>query len=272
MLDPFKLHAVCLQAAAAGAEELLAWRGRFATREKKPRDLVTDADLASQQAVIQVIRRQFPGHVVIGEESGQRERLVEILAEPETAPHCWVVDPLDGTTNYVHDYPHYAVSVAVVERGRITAGAVLDPIRGECFSAIKGHGAWLNEERIQVSRVASLRESLVAVSFPAQLTDVSADLKSFLRAAPICQGIRRSGSAALNLAYVACGRLDAHWAHEIQPWDAAAGVLLVREGGGVVTGSTGEGYDLGAAHYLASSSTELHAELVELMGEGPGRT
>jgi myo-inositol-1(or 4)-monophosphatase len=254
---PNELLAVCHEAARAGARELLAWKGRFATREKALHDLVTDADLASERAVRQVILTHYPEHGILGEEAPAADQLQR--------DHCWVVDPLDGTTNYVHGFPCYAVSIAVARRGELLAGVVYDPDRDECFAAAADEGATLNGKPMATSDVTRVSNSLLAVSFPARLTAESADLQAFLRAAPECQAVRRTGSAALNLAYVACGRLDGHWAHEIHPWDAAAGVLLVRESGGVATACNGRPFNLAAADYLATSTRELHEALVPLV-------
>lgn len=260
---PRELLAVCEQAAQAGAEQLAAWRGKFATREKAPCDLVTDADLASELAVRAVITSHFPDHGILGEESPATAEL--------DRPYCWLVDPLDGTTNYVHGFPCYGVSVAVAHRGRLLAGVVLDPERGECFAAAAGNGATLNGTPIATSGTLELRTALLAVSFPAQLTSESRDLQAFLAVAPRCQAVRRTGSAALNLAYVACGRLDGHWAYEIHPWDAAAGVLLVQEAGGVATGSDGGAFDLARGSYLTAGTAKLHQALVELQQQSPAR-
>ncbi|MCH2114602.1 MAG: inositol monophosphatase [Pirellulales bacterium] len=251
------LLAVCSLAAEAGAAELMAWRGRFESRQKSPRDLVTDADLASQQAIHRVIRSRYPEHGFLGEESPDPEQLCK--------PYCWVVDPLDGTTNYVHDFPCFAVSVAVACDGQLMAATILDPLRGEVFSAAKGQGAHLNGSRIAVSRVASLGEALVAISLPPELESDSPDFLTFLRVAPHCQAVRRTGSAALNLAYVACGRLDAHWAHFIHPWDSAAGILLVREAGGIATASQGGEYQLAAGNYFVASQAALYQALQGLV-------
>lgn len=252
-----ELSSVAIAAARAGAKELLAWKGRFAAREKGVRDLVTDADLAAEQAIRQVISQAFPGHGFVGEESasaGQWDR-----------PYCWVADPLDGTTNYVHGYPCYAVSIAVTAGDKLLAGVVLDPERNECFAAVVGGGATLNGQSIQSSGAKRVADSLLAVSLPAEVKPDSPDLARFLRLAPLCQAIRRTGSAALNLAYVACGRFDGHWAHEIHPWDSAAGMLLVQEAGGIATASNGMPYDVRKGNYLVAASTELHKELLGLI-------
>jgi myo-inositol-1(or 4)-monophosphatase len=252
-----ELLAVCEEAAQAGAKELLAWWGRFQARQKAPRDLVTDADLASEKAVRAVIAAHFPDHGILGEEA-------PVLAQLRL-PYCWVVDPLDGTTNYAHGLPCYAVSVAVAHEGRLLAGVVYDPERQENFAAAAGLGARLNGKPMAVSQAMTLEEGLFAVSFPAQLVDDSPDLIAFLRVAPRCQAIRRTGSAALNLAYVACGRLDGHWAHDIHPWDSAAGVLLIQEAGGVATSSNGRQYELAAGDYLTAATQPLYDALRPLV-------
>lgn len=253
-------------AAKAGAAELLAWRDRFAAREKGPADLVTDADLASEKAVSAVLRQRFPDHAILGEEgSSGPEQIRSMLAEE----YCWVVDPLDGTTNYVHQFPCYAVSIGLTHRGELVAGVVYDPLANEMFAATRGGGATLNEQTISVSDVSQLGQALVAVSFPPAVTPESPDMQAFLRTAPVCQAVRRTGSAALNLAYVACGRLEAHWAYRIRPWDAAAGVLLVEEAGGVATASDGSPFRLAEADYFVANSRPLHGELRELIGRPP---
>jgi myo-inositol-1(or 4)-monophosphatase len=257
MIDPSELLAACEQAARAGAEELVQWQDRFQTRQKAPCDLVTDADLASEQAIRGVISARYPEHGILGEESA-------VAAELEK-PYCWIVDPLDGTTNYVHGYPCYGPSVAIAYEGQLLAGVVYDPVRDECFAAARGQGARLNDRPIRVSGCTELGQSLLAVSFPPRLDASSPDLRAFLATAPRCQAVRRTGSAALNLAYVACGRLDGHWAHEIHAWDAAAGILLVQEAGGTATACSGSPFDLRHGDYLAASSTALHGSLVALI-------
>ena len=248
-----QLLVTCEAAARAGGAELLAWQGRFSARQKSARDLVTDADLASQAAVRAVILTDYPDHGFLGEEKPDFSQLER--------PYCWVVDPLDGTTNYVHDFPCFSVSVAVAKQGKLVAGAIFDPLRQEMFSAAAGHGATLNGLPLATSSTCQLEEALIAVSFPPQMTLEMPDVRAFLQTAPLSQAVRRTGSAALNLAYVACGRLDGHWAFQIRPWDSAAGVLLVQESGGVATSATGGQYDLRQGDYLVASTPELHQRL-----------
>lgn len=260
------LFRVAQKAALAGGEKLLEWRGKFETREKSPADLVTDADLASQQAIARVIAEHYPDHAFLGEENPGA--IGELLGKPV----CWVVDPLDGTTNYVHGFPAYSVSVAVVVEGELAAGVVLDPLHNKMFSAARDGGAWCNDQPIQSSNTLRLADSLLAMSLPPQVDRDSPDVLDFVALVTQCRAIRRLGSAALNLAYVAQGVLDGHWARAIRPWDVAAGVLLVREAGGEVTGSDGTPFDLAQAHFVATAPG-IHAELLAALqasGAKPG--
>lgn len=258
---------VCETAARAGGRELLAWRGRFKAREKAPADWVTDADLASQAAVHAEITAHFPGHAFIGEE---REPAARALDDDQ---HVWLVDPLDGTTNYVHGYPCYAVSVAVAGPRRngsgreLLSGVVYNPLAEECFAAGHGRGAGLNGSRVETSDARSVADALVAVSLPARVPRDAPDLLDFIRVVQVSQAVRRSGSAALNLAYVASGRLDAFWATQIHAWDVAAGVLLVREAGGVVTGRDGGEFDLWNPHFVSAANAELHRDLLRVLAD-----
>lgn len=257
MQDFARLLAVCEAAARAGATELLAWQDKFTSREKSARDLVTDADLASQRAVQETIRQEFPDHGFLGEESPDRSQL--------ELPYCWVVDPLDGTTNYVHGFPCFAVSVALAFEGQLAVGTVINPLNGECFTTARGQGSYLNGLPISVSKATHLSHALVAVSFPPQPQSDSPDVQAFLRVSPECQAVRRTGSAALNLAFVASGRLDAHWAHFIHSWDSAAGVLLVQEAGGVVGSFAGGEYEVAQGDYCVASTRELYDEILPLI-------
>lgn len=256
---PTKLLETCEAAARAGGEQLRAWRGRFQTREKGAADLVTDADLASQKAVQEVIAARYPYHAFIGEEQSAGPH----SSRPDQ--FAWVVDPLDGTTNYVHGYPHYAVSVAVARGNDVLAGVIFDPVRDECFAAAAGSGAWCNRERLRVSNTAAVSEALVAVSLPARVKRDSPDLLDFIEVVQVCRAVRRSGSAALNLAHVASGVLDGFWASHIHPWDVAAGILLIQEAGGVVTARDGGDFDLWNPHFVVSARRELHAELLGVL-------
>ncbi|MGD9632451.1 MAG: inositol monophosphatase family protein [Pirellulales bacterium] len=255
-----ELVETCESAARAGASELLAWRGKFQAREKGPADLVTDADLASQAAVRAEIAVRFPHHLFVGEEKTSQ---VEVGEDD----FVWLVDPLDGTTNYIHGYPCYAVSVAVAQGNRLLAGVIFDPLANEMYTAKEGHGAFCNGMRLATSDVQTVSDALVAVSLPPRVGPESPDLMDMVRVIQVSQAVRRSGSAALNLAYVAHGRLDAFWATKIQPWDVAAGVLLVREAGGIVTGRDGGDFNIWQPHFAAAAGNELHADLLRTLGQ-----
>ena len=257
---------ICEEAVRAGAAVLQSWRGRFEVSSKGPRDLVTEADLASQAEIQRLVTAAFPEYGFEGEENLQEQR--------EAAGLRFVVDPLDGTTNYVHGYPAYCVSVALADGDRLLAGAIYDPLADECFTAMAGHGAWLNGARLRVSTTTAPAESLVAVSFPAQSESESLAVRDFLAVLPAVQAIRRSGSSALNLAYLAAGRLDAFWARRIASWDVAAGLLLVQEAGGATAplrhpgeqmGEPGDTIPLSNPAFIAASSAGLLISLRDRM-------
>jgi myo-inositol-1(or 4)-monophosphatase len=240
---------------------LLDWIGRFGVREKGPSDLVTQADLASQEAVRGVVLAACPDFGFVSEEAdGELDPRLE---------YTWVVDPLDGTTNYVHQMPHYAVSIALVRRGRPVAGVVFDPVHDECFAAMLGQGAQLNGQAIRASGVRQLSQALVAASFAAKVARPSAEIDQFVAAVVNCQAVRRTGSAALNLCYLAAGRFDGFWANSTRSWDVAAGVLIVEEAGGVVTALDGAPFELTRPHPVASASIELHEAFRRMLHEAP---
>ena len=220
-------------------------------------DLVTEADLASERLIVAAIRAQFPHHVIQSEEG-----LGDVAAHGET--HLWLVDPLDGTVNYAHGYPVWGVSLALTEAGRVVMGVVYDPLRDEAFWAERGQGAWLNGARLQVSKAANLQESLLATGFPyqrASLTDNN--LAEFNAILPRVQGVRRAGAAVLDLAHVAAGRLDGYWEKYLEPWDWAAGWLLVEEAGGTVTTMDGRPWSLHEKN-MAASNGLVHDEMLNV--------
>lgn len=250
---------ICEKAVRAGGEAVLAWTDRFDVREKGPADLVTQADLASQKMIRRTILEAFPQHSVLGEES---EHAPPAAGQTE---YRWIVDPLDGTTNYVHRVPHYSVSLALECRGQLLVAAVFDPQRKECFTAAAGEGAHLNGQRIRTSGVLELSRALGAVGFPPRVSPDSPDLLVFLEGLNRLQGIRRTGSTALNLCYVAAGRFDVYWGFSPRIWDVAAGVLIIREAGGTVSGPEGGPFVLEDARFLAAATEPLHAELRQLV-------
>ena len=250
---------VSREAAQVGGEALLSWRDRFSTREKGPRDLVTDADLAAQKAIESILLGAFPDHDFLGEESDPRPNQLN------RAEYRWIVDPLDGTANYVHRLQSFAVSIALEHRGRIILGVIYDPISREFYHAQSGQGAFLNGQRLVTSGCCATDQAMVAVSFPPLVTRDSIEIRRFVEALVECQSVRRLGSAALNLAYLAAGRLDAYWATSVKNWDIAAGVLLVQEAGGIVTHIGGGELDLENPQFLASASRPLHDQILRLL-------
>jgi myo-inositol-1(or 4)-monophosphatase len=246
------------QAAHRAAEVLNRWRRRVAVTEKGHADLVTEADLEAQDAVYSVLDGHFPEHGFLGEEShGSHNRPAR-----DEAGSLWIVDPLDGTTNFVHDVPAYAVSIALEQQGRLVVGVILDPVRRELFQAVAGEGAWHNGEPMRVSPTRELRQALVTTSFPTDLAGQDRMLAVWRCLAARTHGLRRTGSSAINLAYVACGRFDAFHAHCIQAWDVAAGLLLVEEAGGSFTTTLGQTFPWHSQLPLLASNGALHADLV----------
>ncbi|MFU2488906.1 inositol monophosphatase family protein [Thauera sp. WH-1] len=214
-------------------------------QSKSPNDFVTEVDRAAEQAIIEVLRDAFPGHGILAEESGE--------SGPDSEFN-WIIDPLDGTTNFIHGFPQYAVSIAQTKNGVLEHAVVYDPNTNELFTASRGSGAFLNDRRIRVSRRTRLNEALIGTGFPFRKFDqVDAYLAMFKELTQKTAGIRRPGAAALDLAYVAAGRLDGFWEMGLSPWDMAAGVLLIQEAGGLVSDLSGEGNFLTTGNVVAGS-------------------
>jgi myo-inositol-1(or 4)-monophosphatase len=220
-------------------------------------DLVTEADRASEKLVVERLRSHFPTHSIVAEEGGGRDAGSE---------YRWYVDPLDGTTNFFHGFPMFNVTLGLERAGEMIAGCIYDPLRDEMFAAERGAGAWLNAKPIRVSKLPRLEEALVATGFPSRKRHQNVNVHFFYQMSMLSQGARRAGSAALDLAYVACGRLDAYWEFGLKPWDMAAGTLLVTEAGGTVSDMRGGPFEIGGPHVLADN-TLVHAEVLELFGE-----
>jgi myo-inositol-1(or 4)-monophosphatase len=249
---------VCEAAVRTGGRVVQDWAGRFEVRSKGPADLVTQADLAAQEAVRQAVLGAFPDHCLLGEEKSPDE------APANRAEYRWIVDPLDGTTNYVHRVPHYCVSLALERNGELLVGAVFDPVLDECFTAALGQGARLNGRPIHTSDVVLVSDALAAVGFPPKVRPDSLDLAMFMEMVYRCQAIRRTGSAALNLCYLAAGRFDLAWSFSTNIWDVAAGVLLIREAGGLVASINGGVFCLEEPHFLAAANEKLYAQFREI--------
>ncbi len=220
-------------------------------------DLVTEADMASDRLVVERLRTRFPSHSIVAEESGTHESASEFR---------WYIDPLDGTANFAHGFPVYSVSIGLERAGEMIAGVVYDPGRDEMFAAERGAGAWLNNRRMRVSAAARLSECLVATGFPSRKRHNNVNVHFFYQMAMASHGVRRCGSAALDLAYVACGRLDVFWEFGLNPWDTAAGVLLVTEAGGARTDMRGAPHSLGSPH-LVTDNGRVHEEVLQLFRE-----
>ena len=243
-------------AGEAGEILLANFRQRHQIRYKGRFDLVTEADTASEALIIQKIRTHYPNHEIVTEESG---------LFPGTQG-TWYIDPLDGTINYAHGLPMFAVSMAYSEHGQTCLAVVYDPIRGEFFSAERGQGAYLNDERIQVSEAASLTDSLLVTGFPYNAWETPRNnLDNYGRFARLTQGVRRLGSAALDLCYVAAGRLDGYWELEIKAWDIAAGTLIVEEAGGRVTDMDGNPDYFQPPYSIIAAPAPLHAKMLDVI-------
>src|SRR5690348_2175204 len=235
----------------AGTLLMRHFRERVKIEYKGDADLVTIADRQSEALIRERIRAQWPSHDVMGEEQG--------LADTGSE-YRWYVDPLDGTTNFAHGFPVFCVSMALEYKGERIAGVVYDPSRDEMFSAEKNGGSFLNGRVIHVSSVATLKESLVATGFPSHKRHKNPNIHFYHQITLRSHGVRRAGSAALDLCYLACGRYDAYWEFNLNSWDTAAGVLLVQEAGGTVTNFTGGPFSIDSREVLGSNSL-LHTEL-----------
>jgi len=222
-------------------------------------NLVTEMDLLAEKIIVSEIRQRFPNHSLLAEER---------ITKQEDSPYRWIIDPLDGTTNYAHGYPVFCVSVALEEKGELILGVVYDPMRNELFLAEKGKGAHLNGRKIHVSATPNLAQSLLATGFPYDLRESPANnFDHFRNFALRVHAVRRAGSAALDLCYVAAGRFDGFWEMRLGPWDLAAGSLLVREAGGKMTDFLGEDIRLDAEHVLASNG-KIHGEMITVLKMG----
>ncbi len=222
-------------------------------------DLVTEADLASERLIVERIRSHYPRHSILSEEAGE----VAVVGG-ERAEWKWVIDPLDGTTNYAHGYPCFCVSIALEHEGEVVVGVVYDPVRDELFAAERGEGASLNGRRIRVSEVSDINRALLCTGFPYDVRERSNFARHFTAFIMNAQSVRRDGAAALDLAYVACGRFDGFWEEGLRPWDVAAGVLLVEEAGGRVTHYDGSPFRIYQPP-IAASNGLVHEAMLEVL-------
>lgn len=235
-------------------------QGRCKVWSKGPKDFVTEADIAAQRVIRETLLGAYPSHGFIGEEDQSPQ-----IWQSGFSGYRWIVDPVDGTANFVHQLPSYAVSIALECSGEIIVGVVLDPASEECFTAVRGHGAALNREPIQVSGCEALADAMVAASFAANVQRGSDEIARFVEVLLTCHSLRRLGSAALNLCYLASGRLDAYWATSVKSWDVAAGILIAREAGAKVTSIDGSAFDLSDPKLAGAASSPLHEQFLEVL-------
>jgi len=221
-------------------------------------DLVTEADRASERLVVERLRSHFPTHNVVAEEGGGHQSASE---------YRWFVDPLDGTTNFAHGFPMFNVTLGLERSGEMIAGVVYDPVRQEMFTAERGGGAYLNNRRIRVSSTRQLGDSLASTGFPSRKRHHNVNIHFYYQLAMASHGVRRTGSAAIDLAYVACGRLDFFWEFGLKPWDMAAGTLLVSEAGGRNSDMHGAAHSVTGSEHLLSDNSALHDQIVAMFGE-----
>lgn len=246
-----------MEALAEAGEVLLKGFGRKKTISfKGDIDLVTETDKKAERLIIKRIHSRFPSHSILGEESGLTDK---------SSPHKWIIDPLDGTTNFAHNFPQSCTSIGYEFEGKVLMGGIYDPFRKELFFAQKGKGAFLNKKRIRVSEVNTLKRSLLVTGFPYDRTERPAYYLKFVsQFLQKTQGIRRLGSSALDLCYVACGRFDGYWELKLNPWDVSAGTLIVREAGGRVTNTQGEEHSIYEPQMLATNSL-IHTQMLDLL-------
>jgi myo-inositol-1(or 4)-monophosphatase len=244
------------EAARAAGDVLRKWAGEFTVREKGPANLVTEADFAAQDVIVARIRARFPDHGFLGEEG---------LDDAGQSEFRWIIDPLDGTSNYVHGFPYYAVSIGLAQRDTMVLGAIYDPTRDEMFLGQRERGAWLNGRPIRPSAAPTLSKAFVVASMPSAVDADDPAVLRFLRVLPVAQTVQRTGSAALNMAYVACGRIDAFWSTSLKPWDVAAGSVILTEAGGRISKLNGNAFDIMVPDLLCSNGPGVHDELQDLL-------
>lgn len=243
-----------IRAARAAGDQIIRYMERvqdMTVNSKGRNDFVTDVDRHAETVIMDTIRRSYPAHAFLAEESGTHGK----------SEYQWVIDPLDGTTNYLHGFPQFAVSIALKYRGELDQAVIYDPLRQELFTASRGAGAYLNSRRIRVSQQKSLEGALLGTGFPFGDSDRLEDFINTFRAIfPVTAGIRRAGAASLDLAYVACGRLDGFWEFNLNEWDIAAGVLLILEAGGIISDMDGGNGYLVSGNIMAANP-RVHSEM-----------
>lgn len=250
---------VAIQAATQASEVILRYFNRLdilSIKEKALNDFVSEVDVLAEEVIIATIQKAYPEHAILAEESGHTHGKEDIT---------WIIDPLDGTSNYLHAFPHFAVSIAVKKGDRIEHGVIYDPLRRELFCASIGRGAQLNNYRIRVSSQHDINKSLLVTRFPCRQQSLSEQyLATFSELSHRCSGIRRTGSAALDLAYLGAGRLDGIWEFSLKLWDIAAGVIIVKEAGGIISDPYGGEDYLNTGHLIAGNP-QIHRSLLHTL-------
>ncbi len=256
---------IATEAAMAAGIVLENHFGKLEQIEEKGRsgDLVTEADKKAEKQVLEVLNRHVPNHQILAEESG--------LLEKSDSSYLWAIDPLDGTTNYAHGYPIFAVSIGLLIEGKPMVGVVYNPARGELFRAAKDIGATCNRRPIRVSQTTELARSLLVTGFAYDRRETNDNnYAEFCHLTHLTQGVRRSGSASCDLTDVACGRVDGYWERGLKPWDIAAGIIIVEEAGGKITAYDGTALDINSGRILASNP-QIHSSLSQSLKETPSR-
>lgn len=218
-------------------------------------NLVTDVDKLSEKIIINIIEENFPDHSILAEELGIINK---------NSKYTWIIDPLDGTTNYAHTFPFFGIGIALQKEKEIVLGIIYDPLRDELFYGIKNEGSYLNDTKIRVSNTKILSESLISMGLPYELTLNEKNFLPFINFSSRTHGIRRAGSALLEISYVACGRLDGFWARNLKPWDIAPGIIIVSEAGGKVTDFEGDDINIYTDNILISNG-KIHTEMIEIL-------
>lgn len=250
---------IALKASTEASELLLKRRGaagRILTKQNRT-DLVSEADVAAEAAIVKIVRGAFPSHVIVAEEGS---------AGGGDGEHRWYIDPLDGTLNFVHEHPFWGVSIGYEYRGELVAGVISAPVLTETFQAEAGSGAFLNGKRIHVSAIDEIEDAMLSTGFAYDFEERMANVKFWTAFLERAQAVRRDGAAALDLAWVACGRFDAFWESPLQPWDVAAGAVIVAEAGGKVTNYSGAPFEVMRPAILASNA-RLHPSMLEIIAE-----
>ncbi|KKO50872.1 inositol monophosphatase family protein [Paenibacillus sp. DMB20] len=263
--------AVAINCAAKAGEWIKSRLGTVKQLSTKTsaQDLVTEVDKGAEQMIRKLILTHFPDHAILGEEGVEpgHEASAKALEAAKNEPYLWIVDPIDGTTNYVHGFPFFSVSIALAYRGEIIVGVIYDPMRDELFIAEKGKGAYVHGNPTRVSGELTLSDSLLATGFPVDPTfNLPQNMAGLQALLPKVRNIRGGGSAALHMAYVAAGRLSGYWEIGLNAWDVAAGVLLVQESGGKVTDTEGRPYDLSVRN-IAASNGAIHQDLLDILSD-----